>query len=214
MIFLLINGQIALFVLLVVALIISLTFHEYGHAAVAKMFGDPTAERLGRLTLNPIAHIDPMGLAMVVLVGFGYAKPVPTDPRNFTRKSADLWVAAAGPFMNLLVAVVALNVYLLALKFGMEFTLNEGVQTFFNLLVSINLMLMLFNLIPLGPLDGHYIFPYLLPEGLRAPYRQLNASYGSFLFLGLIVLSVIGIPVFSYVMKLAGSIIPWISFVS
>ncbi|MBT5333257.1 MAG: site-2 protease family protein [Gammaproteobacteria bacterium] len=87
---LLANGQYEVFVLLIVALILSLSFHEYGHAVVAKWFGDDTAERAGRLTINPIAHIDPVGLAMVAIVGFGYAKPVPTDPRNYSRPSADL----------------------------------------------------------------------------------------------------------------------------
>ena len=77
------QGQLALFGLIIIALIISLTFHEFGHAFAAKRFGDDTAERLGRLTLNPVAHIDPVGLLMVVLVGFGFAKPVPTNPRNY-----------------------------------------------------------------------------------------------------------------------------------
>ena len=77
---LLLNQQYALVVLLIICLIISLTFHEYGHALSAKLLGDDTAQRLGRLSINPIVHIDPMGLAMVVLVGFGYAKPVPTNP--------------------------------------------------------------------------------------------------------------------------------------
>ena len=106
MIVLIQQGEVLLFALLLVALILSLTFHEFGHAFVAKLYGDRTAERAGRLTLNPLAHIDLMGLAMVVLVGFGYAKPVPTDPRNFRSKRADLWVAAACPAMNLLLAAI------------------------------------------------------------------------------------------------------------
>ena len=117
---LLANGQYEVFVLLIVALILSLSFHEYGHAVVAKWFGDDTAERAGRLTINPIAHIDPVGLAMVAIVGFGYAKPVPTDPRNYSRPSADLWVAAAGPFMNLLLAVISWNAYLFAASNGLQ----------------------------------------------------------------------------------------------
>jgi hypothetical protein len=88
------RGDYAVFTLLIVALVLSLTVHELGHALVAKWFGDTTAERAGRITLNPIAHIDPMGLLMVVVVGFGFAKPVPTNPANFTSKRADLWVAA------------------------------------------------------------------------------------------------------------------------
>jgi Zn-dependent protease len=91
---LLLGGQVALFTLIVIALVISLSFHEFGHAAMAKAFGDDTAERMGRLTINPMAHIDPMGLVMVVFVGFGWAKPVPTNPRKFTSPSASLWEAA------------------------------------------------------------------------------------------------------------------------
>ena len=78
------SQQYALFVLIIVTLIISLTFHEFAHAASAKLLGDDTAQRMGRLNINPIAHIDPIGLLMVVLVGFGYAKPVPTNPNNYT----------------------------------------------------------------------------------------------------------------------------------
>ena len=83
MIQLIYQGEILLFALLIAALVASLSFHEFGHAFVAKLYGDDTAERAGRLTLNPIAHIDVVGLLMVIMVGFGYAKPVPTDPRNF-----------------------------------------------------------------------------------------------------------------------------------
>ena len=90
MIQLLYQGQYVLFLLILVALVISLSFHEFGHAYVAKRFGDDTAERAGRLTINPLAHIDPMGLLMVVFVGFGYAKPVPTNPRNFTSVSGPI----------------------------------------------------------------------------------------------------------------------------
>ena len=79
---LLLQGQIALFATLLFAIVFSLTFHEFGHAASAKLLGDDTAEQAGRLTLNPIAHIDPLGLLMVVMVGFGYAKPVPVNPRR------------------------------------------------------------------------------------------------------------------------------------
>ena len=107
------QGQWVLFCIILAALLVSLSFHEFGHAWVAKQFGDDTAERAGRLTINPRAHIDPMGLLMVVIVGVGYAKPVPTDPRRFTSRYADLLVAAAGPGMNLLLAIVTINFCLL-----------------------------------------------------------------------------------------------------
>ncbi len=149
------QGQWLLFCVIMAAIVISLSFHEYGHAWVAKRFGDDTAERAGRLTLNPLAHIDPMGLLMVVFVGFGYARPVPTDPRRFTSRYADLLVAAAGPGMNLLLAVLSINVYLLTLKAGLIGSADLGPRLFFVYLAQINLLLMVFNLLPIGALDGH-----------------------------------------------------------
>ena len=168
MIGLLQQGAYEVFILLIIALTLSLSFHEFGHAIVAKWQGDDTAERAGRLTVNPIAHIDPLGLLMVILIGFGYAKPVPTDPRNFKSAVSDLYVAAAGPLMNLLLAVVTWNLFLLARANGWD---NQGALAFFTILAQINLLLMLFNLIPLGPLDGHYILPHFLPK------RALNTRY-------------------------------------
>ena len=116
MIDLIFQGQELLFLVILAALVISLSFHEFGHAFTAWRFGDPTAKNAGRLTLNPLAHIDPMGLLMVVFVGFGYAKPVPTNPRFFNSRYAELLVAAAGPAMNLLLAIVSINLFLLGVK--------------------------------------------------------------------------------------------------
>ena len=214
MVGLIFQGQILLFALLLIALVLSLSCHEFGHAYVAKLSGDNTAERAGRLTLNPVAHIDPMGLLMVVLVGFGYAKPVPTDPRNFRSKSADLWVAAAGPGMNLILAAVAWNFFLSMRMTGVEFFYGANVVTFFSLLVQVNLLLMIFNMIPLGPLDGHYILPYFLPERLRRLYIDYNARYGVFALLALIVAGLFGVPVFSALMTFAQSLLPYITFVA
>ena len=214
MIALVFQGQILLFALLLTALVLSLSFHEFGHAYVAKLSGDDTAERAGRLTLNPVAHIDPMGLLMVVLVGFGYAKPVPTDPRNFRSRRADLWVAAAGPGMNLVLAALAWNLFLSMRSAGVDFFYGANVETFFLLLVQINLLLMVFNLIPLGPLDGHYILPYFLPRRLAELYRHYNARYGVFALLALIVAGLFGVPVFSALMSFAESLLPFITFVA
>jgi Zn-dependent protease len=141
------QGQWPLFLLITTALVISLTFHEFGHAATAKLFGDDTAQRQGRLTLNPVAHIDPMGLLMVVLIGFGYAKPVPTNPRNYTSRWASLLVAAAGPGMNLLVACVSINLYLIGLSADWSLFAGDGPRIFFTFLALINLLLMIFELL-------------------------------------------------------------------
>ena len=207
------SGQTPLFVLLLTALVLSLTFHEFAHAFVAKRFGDDTAQRAGRLTLNPLAHIDPFGLLMVVLVGIGYAKPVPTDPRNFRARRADLWVAAAGPGMNLLLAAVVWNGFLVLRAADVGFAYTEGAVTFVQLLVLINLLLTVFNLVPIGPLDGHYILPHLLPRRLAFAYRHYNARYGAWLLLALILAQVLGVPVFSTLMRLALALLPWVTFV-
>ncbi len=212
MIYLVFEGQLLLFTLLILALIASLSFHEFGHALVAKLYGDDTAERAGRLTLNPVAHIDVFGLLMVVMVGFGYAKPVPTDPRNFRSRRADLWVAAAGPGMNLLLALVVWNAFLLLRTTGVDAAYTPGSETFVILLVQVNLLLMVFNLIPIGPLDGHYILPHFLPRAAARSYRYYNARYGVYLLLGLIVLGVLGVPVFRYVMSIAQALLPLITF--
>ena len=203
-------GRYDVFVLLIVALTLSLSFHEFGHAIVAKWQGDDTAEKAGRLTVNPLAHIDPMGLLMVVLIGIGYAKPVPTDPRNFKSAVSDLWIAAAGPFMNLVLAFVTWNIYLLLRINGWE---NVGALTFFTILAQINLLLMLFNLIPLGPLDGHYILPHFLPKPMAYRYRVFNARFGTAVFIGLILLNFAGVPLFQSLWPLANTMLSLITLV-
>ena len=213
MIALIYNGEYLVFGLLLTALVLSLSGHEFGHAFVAKLCGDDTAQRAGRLTLNPVRHIDPLGLAMVVLVGFGYAKPVPVDPRRFRSRRSDLWVAAAGPAMNLLLAATAWNAFLMLRANGVQFAFGEGAETFFVLLVQINLLLMVFNLVPLGPLDGHYILPHFLPDGLARAYRHYNARFGLWVLLGLIAVGLLGVPVFATLMALAESLLPWITLV-
>lgn len=191
------QGQYEVFVLLIITIVISLSIHEYAHAASAKYYGDRTAEQQGRLTISPLAHMDPMGLLMIVMVGFGWAKPVPTNPRNFNSKWATPMIAAAGPFSNLVLAFVAINLHALLMRMGVDAAMSSGAQTFFSLFVLINIALMLFNLIPLGPLDGHYIFPYLLSRRYAQIYTDLNARYGTMAFLGLIVLSFAGVSIFT-----------------
>jgi Zn-dependent protease len=208
MISLLTQGHYALFVLIVLALVISLSFHEFGHAFTAKLYGDDTAQRAGRLTLNPLAHIDPMGLLMVVFVGFGYAKPVPTDPRNFRSRWADLMVSAAGPGMNLVVAFAAINFYVLGVQSGWESFQGQGPRFFFVYLAQINLLLMVFNLIPLGALDGHYILPYFLTRKWAYYYRMYNAQYGNFALMALILLSFMGVPIFRFIWSFGSTLLP------
>lgn len=190
------------FILISFALIFSLTFHEFGHGKMASLIGDDTAERAGRLTLNPIPHIHPIGLMMVMLIGFGFAKPVPTDPRKFNTRWGILLVAAAGPAMNLLLAIIVINLYAIGFKLGIGIFQTPVANFFFTYLAQINMLLMLFNLLPIGPLDGSYIFPYALPRKLALHYVQLNARFGTYFLLGLILLNFAGVPVFENIWKL------------
>lgn len=212
MLSLLLQGQVFLFAALLFTLTFSLTLHEFGHAASAKWLGDNTAERMGRLTLNPLAHIDPIGLLMVITIGFGYAKPVPINPGFLKKSWGAAVVAAAGPFMNLLIAVFAVNLLALADNTGF-IHLSDAAATLLVLLAQINLLLMLFNLLPIGPLDGHYIMSWLLPTSLRIDYDRLNYQYGTHLFLGLIFLSVMGVPIFQFLLSFSHSLIPFITFI-
>lgn len=212
MIHLVIQGQYVLFTLIAFALIFSLTFHEFGHGKMASMIGDDTAERAGRLTLNPIPHIDPLGLLMVLLIGIGYAKPVPADPRKFNTPWGTLLVAAAGPAMNLLLAVVTINLYALGLKAGIGLFQTEVAYFFFTYLALINMLLMLFNLLPIGPLDGSYILPYILPRSVAYSYIQLNRRYGAYALLALIALNFVGIPVFATIWRIGEIMLNLITF--
>ncbi|EDY86317.1 peptidase M50 [gamma proteobacterium HTCC5015] len=212
MLSLLTQGEYGIFILVLLAIILSLTLHEFGHAIVARALGDDTAERLGRLTLNPVSHIDPMGLLMVATVGFGYAKPVPFNPNNLRMHWGSALVAAAGPAMNLVLAILAVNV--LALAGAQGWMLGETQQTALVLMVHINLLLMLFNLLPLGPLDGHYIASKMLPPQMGRRYDAFNAQYGLWLFMGLIVLSILGFPIFDGLLSLSNAMIPWITWLA
>lgn len=206
MISLMMQGRYELFIMLLIAIVISLSFHEFGHAWAAKKFGDNTAERMGRLTINPVAHIDPIGLLMVALIGFGYAKPVPTNPSNFNSPQASLWISAAGPGMNLVLAFLCINLQVAALAFQIDVLSGAGAQFFLQYLAFINIILMLFNLIPIGPLDGHYILPYFLTKNHAYQYVKWNAQYGSMVLFGFIGLSMLGVPIFSFLMGFAGNI--------
>ena len=214
MIDLIFQGQELLFLVILAALVISLSFHEFGHAFTAWRFGDPTAKNAGRLTLNPLAHIDPMGLLMVVFVGFGYAKPVPTNPRFFNSRYAELLVAAAGPAMNLLLAIVSINLFLLGVKWGWIHPADPRAAMFFFYLAQINLLLMIFNLLPIGALDGHYILPYFLPRRVSAAYRYYNERYGNYALLALVALAILGVPIFSTMIGLSQGLVGLLAFVS
>ena len=182
--FLLENPQAG--ILLLVSLIFALTLHEFGHAYVAYLCGDPTAKLLGRMNINPLSHLDPVGSLMLLFVGIGYAKPVPVDPRNFRYRNSDLYVSAAGPAMNLLLTLVGGILFNFLSSSG---ALTESIAQFLYLFMLINMSLCLFNLVPLGPLDGSYVLPYLLPRDIRHKYQQWNRQYGTQAIMGLLLLS-------------------------
>ena len=141
------------------AVLIAITFHEYAHGYVAYKLGDPTAKNYGRLTLNPIRHIDPLGGIMLLVVGFGWAKPVPVNPAYFKNpKNGMAQVALAGPVSNIILAFITL---LIAHIFEFQ---NIYVLTMLVRLVILNIGLAIFNMIPIPPLDGSKIFSSLLPS--------------------------------------------------
>ena len=209
MLAMLLNGHILQFAILLLAIVVSLSLHEFGHAGMATALGDDTPRRMGRLTLNPLAHIDPLGLLMVVMVGFGYARPVIFTPSRTRWRWAPAAVAAAGPGMNLLIAVVAANLLVLAGR-SAGLTLSPAALLTLGVLAQINVLLMLFNLLPLGPLDGHYILSWLLPRPLGRRYDSFNNRHGTQVFLVLILLSVMGVPVFRVLARLADRVLPFL----
>ena len=151
------------------AILISLTFHEFGHAYAAYKMGDPTARNLGRMTLNPLAHIDPIGFILLVLFGFGWAKPVPVNPRNYNNfKKGEIVVSLAGVTMNLILAVVgAMILYTMLAVNGYKMMTDSVLSTIAIILyyfVGLNCGLIVFNLIPIPPLDGSRILFAILPN--------------------------------------------------
>lgn len=173
-------------------IVIAMVIHEFSHARVAYALGDYTPRLQGRLTLNPAAHVDPIGLLMLFIVHFGWAKPVQINPMNFKNpRRDDILVSLAGPASNLIVAFVALIVLVLLAK--TDFPLSEGLLVVFNLIIVYNINFAIFNMLPIPPLDGSHILRNLLPYELARGYEQLERY--SFIFL----LIIIATPILSYV---------------
>lgn len=168
------------------ALLLAVTIHELAHGVVADRLGDPTARLAGRLTLNPLPHIDPFGALAFVLAGFGWAKPVPVNAANLRHPTRDMtWVALAGPTSNLLLAFVGLLALVLLRRAAPPSFLAGTVGGMLIYVYQFNLVLAIFNLIPLPPLDGGHFLPYLFPRGSWSLLHQLE-RYGPFILLALV----------------------------
>jgi len=189
----------------IIAILIALSVHEWAHAFVAYRLGDPTAKNEGRVTLNPIAHLDPVGTILFILVGFGWGKPVPVNPMYFSHYKRDsALVAAAGPASNF---VLATGAFILITMLGLQTIGGSILQQFASQLLhdilTINLVLMAFNLLPVAPLDGSKVIHLFIPLNYEEQYQEFM-SKGPWILLALIVLGrATSVDILSY----------WISFI-
>jgi Zn-dependent protease len=186
-----------------IALVVGLTFHEFSHAFVADSLGDRRPRAMGRLTLNPIAHLDPIGSLMLLVAGFGWAKPVMVNPAALRNGRTGLaMVAAAGPIANVIVAVIAAVVFRVLDLAGVE----DGflVNTLFWVVV-LNMVLAVFNLLPIPPLDGYNVALAFLPPRQAMALRRYG-QYGVFVLLGLVLLSYVNSPIdpLGWILGIAG----------
>jgi Zn-dependent protease len=174
-------------VLQIPALLVAVTVHELAHGLVADRLGDPTARLQGRLTLNPLPHIDPLGALAFVLAGFGWAKPVPVNAYNLRHPMRDMaLVAAAGPLSNFVVAFAALIGLVAVGRLATTPFLAVPLLGLLRFTYVFNLALGIFNLIPLPPLDGGHFLPYFLPAGSGKFLRQFE-QYGPFILILLVI---------------------------
>ena len=174
---------------ILIPLVLSLSVHEYAHAWSAARLGDDTASRAGRLTLNPLAHIDPIGTVLLPLLGipFGWARPVPIDPTRFRRSirmsTGTMITASAGPLSNVLLAVLCTVGYGLAIRFAPEAAMpGSGTRELLLIMIQLNVALAVFNMIPIPPLDGSRVLEGLVPLRLR-PAWETFARFAPFLLL-------------------------------
>jgi Zn-dependent protease len=178
----------------IIVLVITFTIHELAHAWTATQLGDETPRQYGRLTLNPLAHLDPMGSLLLLVAGFGWAKPVPINPYALQRRTPAgvMWVSLAGPFSNLVMAILAaipFRMGLVSVYDGLTST-RAILPTLSQIMVQfvlINLLLCLFNLIPLAPLDGEKIVDFFLPPNLSKVFDQIR-PYGPIILIAVVML--------------------------
>ena len=189
----------------IVTLLLAFTFHEFAHAATATALGDMTAKNSGRLTLNPLAHLDVMGTITLLFAGFGWAKPVPVNPYAVRRKTRAgmMLVSLAGPVMNLILGILAA----LPLRFGwipLRFSTSAFLPSsgeFLLEFLSINLALFLFNLIPLSPLDGEKVITFFLPDHWVDFYDRIRPYSPIILLVILFVLPMFGLDLINIIIR-------------
>lgn len=182
-----------------IVLATAFTIHEFAHAWTATRFGDDTPRLNGRLTLNPLAHLDPMGSMMLIFAGFGWAKPVPVNAYAIQRNSSAglMWVSLAGPLSNFLMAILAA----IPLRLGLVSLYNGGfVSQLLMEFVYINLLLMLFNLIPLAPLDGDKIVDYFFPPSLQQIWQTIR-PYGPMILMILFLSPLLGVNILGWIIN-------------
>ncbi|TKC16884.1 site-2 protease family protein [Robertmurraya kyonggiensis] len=171
----------------IITLIIAFTVHEFAHAYVAYRFGDSTAKKQGRLTLNPIQHLDPLGTILLFIAGFGWARPVPVNRFFFKNpRLAGVLVSVAGPISNLLMACLGFIIWYGLVGTGLAEGMPEYVPNFFDTFIYLNMLLFVFNLLPFPPLDGYRIIEDLVPGNIRPKMTQFE-QYGSLIFLILVI---------------------------
>ena len=173
-----------------VILLLCLPVHELAHGLVAHWCGDDTAKWYGRLTLNPFKHLDVWGTVMILVAGIGYAKPVPVNSRNFrNRKRGMILVAMAGPLSNFLMAAIAMLAYFLVFFIGLEDNVLMMVVQLLGIVINVNISLMVFNLLPIPPLDGSRLWSSLLP----GKWAYMLEQYSQYITIGLMVLIFTGV---------------------
>lgn len=184
------GGYLIHLIVSVPGIIIAMVIHEWAHARVAYALGDYTPKLDGRLTLNPVAHVDIFGLLMLFLVHFGWAKPVRINANNFSNpRRDDILVSVAGPAANLIMAFFAMVVWVLLLRFDIQ--MSEGAASVLQLIIMLNINFAIFNMLPIPPLDGSHILRNLLPYELAYRFAQIE-RYGFIILIICLMTPILG----------------------